>query len=169
MASQTGELPLLGISRCLLGELVRYDGGHRQDAALVEALRARVRLVPVCPEVEAGLGVPREPMHFVNASGGRRLVTVDSGRDCTATLSRWCEVEARRWQSLGVRGAVLKARSPSCGLSVVVSDGSTTPGLFVEALARFAPGIVVENAENLADNASFEAFLARISGCRAAV
>src|SRR5690349_8837645 len=73
----------VGISACLLGEEVRYDGGHKRDAVIIDTLGGLVEWVPVCPEVEAGFGTPREPMNLVRTEGGVRVITVDTARDLT--------------------------------------------------------------------------------------
>jgi uncharacterized protein YbbK (DUF523 family) len=69
----------IGISSCLLGRQVRFDGGHKRDPCLTDTFGRFVEWVPVCPEVEAGLGTPREPMRLVDAGGRRRLVTIEHG------------------------------------------------------------------------------------------
>ena len=79
----------LGISACLLGERVRFDGGHKRDPFLVESLGPFVEWVPVCPEVESGMDAPRESMRLVQAGGQLRLLTNKSGHDQTDTMRRW--------------------------------------------------------------------------------
>src|SRR5437773_10846344 len=74
-------LPRVGISQCLLGDNVRYDGGHKLDSVLIETLGRHVEWVPVCPEVEVGLGTPREPMQLVGDRHAPRLVTINTGVD----------------------------------------------------------------------------------------
>jgi len=81
----------LGISACLLGEKVRYDGRHKRDPYLAETLGRYVEWIPVCPEVEMGLPVPREPMRLVGDPAAPRLVTVRTGVDQTARMRRWIE------------------------------------------------------------------------------
>ena len=81
--------PRLGISACLLGEPVRFDGGHKLDHYLRDSLGAFVEFVPVCPEVEMGLPVPREALRLVGAPGSPRLVTSRSGADMTDRMLAW--------------------------------------------------------------------------------
>ena len=81
----------IGISSCLLGEEVRYDGGHKLDLYLKETLGSFVEWVPVCPEVECGLPIPREAMHLVGDPESPRLVTVRTGQDYTLQMLRWAE------------------------------------------------------------------------------
>jgi uncharacterized protein YbbK (DUF523 family) len=112
--------PRLGISACLLGQSVRYDGGHKRDDALVETLGPRVEWVPVCPEVECGLTVPREIMHLVGTSAAPRIVTVSSNLDHTEKLLSWANARAAELRQERLCGFIFKARSPSCGLAVAV-------------------------------------------------
>ena len=76
----------IGISACLLGQEVRYDGGHKRDTFLTGTFGRFVEWVPVCPEVECGLGTPREAMRLVRAERGPRLVTIKTARDLTASM-----------------------------------------------------------------------------------
>ncbi len=90
MAKWEPEKIRLGVSACLLGDEVRYDGGHKRDAFLVDTLGAFVEWVPVCPEVEIGLGVPRPPIRLVgDDANAPRLVVERSGEDLTGRLQRW--------------------------------------------------------------------------------
>ena len=79
----------LGISACLLGERVRYDGGHSHDPFLTDTLGRLVEFVAVCPEVECDLGIPREPMRLVGDPASPRLVTIATGRDLTDRMMRF--------------------------------------------------------------------------------
>src|SRR5690606_4696456 len=106
----------IGISSCLLGHAVRWDGGHKRDAFLVERLGRFVEWVPVCPELELGMGVPREPIRLVARGAGIRLVSVSGGVDWTARMRAFAQRRVRALARLGLCGYVLKARSPSCGL-----------------------------------------------------
>lgn len=148
--------PRVGISSCLLGERVRYDGGHKRDAWLVDVLGADVEWVPVCPEVEAGFGTPREPVDMVRrADGVRLLMAVHTNRDLTAPMRRFIE---RRIEELAVArlsGYVLKAGSPSCGLD-------EEPGLFAEALLTRFPDLPIEDERRLADPERRRQFVARV-------
>lgn len=110
--------PRVGISACLIGEPVRYDGGHKRAASLLRALGRHVEWVSVCPELEVGMGVPREPVRLVRG----RMVGIESGRDWTRKMKAFAH---RRIRTLDLDGFVLKARSPSC---------DPTFGLFARAL-----------------------------------
>lgn len=107
----------LGISACLLGHRVRYDGGHKHAPSLVGMLAPHVVWVPVCPEVEAGLPTPREPMDLAGPATAPRVVGTESGTDYTGQLETWTRgrLDGLAHENLG--GFVFKARSPSCGRS----------------------------------------------------
>ncbi len=123
--------PRIGISACLLGQNVRYDGGNKLDTWLRDELGKRVEWVPVCPETECGLGIPREPMELVGSPHAPRLVTVDTGVDLTDRMREWIQGRLDRISSLGLHGFVFKAKSPSCALA-------PQAGLFAAAVvARF--------------------------------
>lgn len=143
----------LGISACLLGERVRYDGGHKLDCYLVETVGRIVNWQPVCPEVEAGLGVPREAMRLVGSTGTPRLVTLESNTDYTARVQQWT-----RRRIVGLRGEelcgfVFKSRSPSC---------NPENGIFACAFRDAFPSIPVEDEERLRDRCVREDFLERV-------
>jgi uncharacterized protein YbbK (DUF523 family) len=168
--------PRVGISRCLLGDDVRYDGGHKRDALLIQTLGPFVEWVPVCPEVEVGMGTPREPIHLVTAidgvrSGDRRvrLVGAESGRDWTGDMDRWCRDKVRALASARLAGYVLKQDSPSCGLrGVPVHSGTATTGtgrgLFAQALLEALSGLPIEEEGRLHDRHVREGFLERVRG-----
>jgi uncharacterized protein YbbK (DUF523 family) len=99
--------PRIGISGCLIGQRVRYDGGHKRADSVLKALGKHVTWVSVCPELEVGMGVPREPVKLVRG----RMVGVESGRDWTRRMEQFAR---RRIRALDLDGYVLKARSPSC-------------------------------------------------------
>ena len=109
----------LGISRCLLGEEVRFDGGHKRDAFLTNLLGRYVEWVPVCPEVEAGLGTPREAMRLVGSPAEPRLLTIKSGRDHTRALEAMTAARLPELEELDLSGYVFKKDSPSCGIERV--------------------------------------------------
>ena len=163
--------PRVGISRCLLGDDVRYDGTNRLSAAVAE-LTPLVEWVSVCPEVEVGMGVPREPIQLVRHDAGVRsdaesvrLKGVHSGEDWTDRMHGWAAARVADLAALGISGFVLKARSPSCGpTGVLVHDDrgaptSTGRGLFAEALASAMPGLPMIDEEALADRQLRERFL----------
>ena len=163
--------PRVGISRCLLGEDVRYDGTNRLNATVVE-LTPLVEWVAICPEVEVGMGVPREPIQLVRSADGVRsgsesvrLKGVQSREDWTDRMNRWAVAQAADLAAAGISGFVLKARSPSCGpAAVLVYDEADAPaptgrGLFSEALAAAMPGLPMIDEEVLSDRQQCERFL----------
>ena len=118
----------IGISSCLLGEQVRFDGGHKRDAFLTETFGRFVEWVPVCPEVECGLGTPREAMRLVRVEDGVRLLTVKTGIDLTRRMERYSRTRVSALAPKNLSGYVLKKDSPSCGLErVKVYDRHGSP------------------------------------------
>jgi uncharacterized protein YbbK (DUF523 family) len=157
----------LGISACLLGEKVRYDGGHRLDPFLRDTLGRFVEYVPVCPEVECGLGAPRETMHLVGDPSNPRLVTMKTGVDHTDRMHEW---GMRRLDELAredLSGYIFKSRSPSCAMervSVYSEREIAMNGVGVWArmvMERF-PLLPVEDEERLADPEIRENFIERV-------
>lgn len=162
----------IGISQCLLGDPVRYDGGHKRDALLADTLSRQVEWVPVCPEVEAGLGVPREPMRLEGTTRSPRLVTINTNVDHTTAMWQFSTRRLRELEQLDLSGFVLKARSPSCGIGSVPlmnARGIETPegvGLFAQALIAHFPLLPVEDEDRLHDPQILKDFLKRVSDYR---
>ncbi len=161
----------LGISTCLLGDNVRHDGGHKRDPFLVDTLGAFVEWVPVCPEVELGLGTPREPIHLVrdaSAPDGVRLVSVNTDVDLSSRMRRFSRQRVRALATEGLSGFVLKRSSPSCGMErVKVWSGRESPtrngrGLFAAELVRQYPNLPVEEEGRLHDPGLRENFFDRV-------
>src|SRR5262245_49711214 len=109
----------IGISSCLLGQEVRYDGGHKRDAFLTETFGRYVQWVPVCPEVEIGLGIPREPIRLVGADRDVHLVGTRTGTDHTRVMQEYAAKRVRELAQEDLCGYVLKKSSPSCGMERV--------------------------------------------------
>jgi len=158
----------IGISACLLGHKVRYDGGHKLDPFLADTLGQFATLVPVCPETECGLGVPREVMRLVDDPARPRLITIHSGLDHTDRMARWA---ARRVEELAkddLCGFIFKSRSPSCAVTdapVCAADGTPLAagaGLFTRALMAALPQLPLADENRLHDPAFREGFLARL-------
>ena len=159
----------LGASACLLGYAVRYDGELRPNPLLTGELDHRVEWVPVCPEVELGLAVPRPTLRLVRTGGRVRMVMPATGQDLTARMEIWAAAKAETLAGLGIAGFVLRRRSPSCGLMgvrVYPADGPPEDdgrGLFALALRRRLPDLPLEDDERLDDPRVRERFLARVS------
>jgi uncharacterized protein YbbK (DUF523 family) len=160
----------IGISSCLLGNAVRYDGGHKFDHYLRDTFGQFVEWVAICPEVEAGLSVPREPMQLITDGIRTRLITVETGRDQTDLLTRWAGIAMKRLEQERVRGFVFKARSPSCGVrdtpffSAAGEIVGERAGLFAETVMNRFPSLPVEDEERLRDSRVREEFLKRVQG-----
>ncbi len=157
----------IGVSSCLLGENVRYNGEHKRDATVIDLLGQRFEAVPVCPEVELGMGVPREPVWLVaNDAFSVRMVGAESGKDWTQAMVAFnCKkLEALRQENL--RGFIFKSRSPSCGTGAVPLHGEpekkSTSGLFARAFMKYFPHIPVIDEDRLQDEKAREDFIARV-------
>jgi uncharacterized protein YbgA (DUF1722 family)/uncharacterized protein YbbK (DUF523 family) len=158
----------VGISSCLLGEAVRFDGGHKRDAFLTGTFGTFVEWVPVCPEVECGFGTPRESMRLVREENGVRLLTVKTAVDLTARLDRYAQRRVAQLASEDLSGYVLKKDSPSCGLErVKIYDAHRVPersgrGLFAARLLERFPALPVEEEGRLSDPRLRENFVERV-------
>ena len=158
----------LGISRCLLGDEVRFDRGHKRDQFLTDVLGRYVEWVPVCPEVEAGLGIPREAMRLVGNPHHPRLVTITSKHDHTDTMETVVEERLTDLYRLDLSGFVFKRGSPSCGLErvrVYTTQGMPShsgSGLFAHAFRQRFPLVPVEEEGRLCDPSLRENFIERV-------
>lgn len=158
----------IGVSACLLGEQVRFDGGHKQDRYLTETLGRYFEWIPVCPEVELGLGTPRATMRLEETDGGIRLVMPANGRDLTEPMREFAATRVRELAQMDLDGYVLKSDSPSCGLwGVRVYGQSGMPhrsgrGLFAEALSEQVPHLPVEEEGRLWDPRLRENWIERV-------
>ena len=156
------------ISSCLLGETVRYDGGHKRDGFLVETLGEFVEWVPVCPEVDCGLPTPREAMRLTGDPSSPRLVTSKGGVDHTDRMIRWARARLRELEPLELCGYICKKDSPSSGMTrVKVYGGSDIPartgaGIFTKAFLGHFPLIPVEEEGRLQDPVLREMFIERV-------
>ncbi len=172
MTPTAGRTPLrLGVSSCLLGERVRYDGGHKKDDFLTGLLARFVELVPVCPEVELGLGTPREPIRLQRDGDLVRLVAPKSGKDHTEPMRRFAERRVRALARLDLCGYVLKKDSPSCGMERVRVWGGRMPsrdgrGAFAAVLMAELPLLPVEEEGRLRDPGLRESFVERVFAYR---
>lgn len=181
--------PLIGISTCLLGENVRYDGGHKLNRYLKETLGTCVEYVPVCPEVACGLSIPREAMRLVDVQGTIRLMTQKSGLDLTVQMEQWMQPKLDELATMPLCGFIFKAKSPSSGLfrvkvyrleetptaptsaddtpngslpGRVVSISHTGRGIFARGVTNRFPLLPVEDDERLNDDDLRENFIERI-------
>lgn len=158
----------IGISSCLLGEKVRYDGTHQRDRYITETLSKYFEWVPVCPEVEYGLTVPREAMRLVGDPEAPRLVTSKSGVDHTEGMRLWANKKLRELARADLSGFIFKARSPSSGLGgVKVYSPSGIPskrgfGIFGRVFTERFPLVPTEDDGRLHDPSLRENFIERV-------
>jgi uncharacterized protein YbbK (DUF523 family)/uncharacterized protein YbgA (DUF1722 family) len=161
----TADRPRLGVSACLLGREVRHDGGHKRSDFLVDALAPHVELVPVCPEVEVGLPVPRNTLQLVGTPERPRLIEGATGTDRTGEMERWSATRIAALAALPLDGYAFKKGSPSCGLERVpvhrpgAAAKGLGSGLFAAALRRALPALPLTEEHWLDDPALRECFL----------
>ena len=147
----------LGVSSCLLGEKVRFDGGHKLDRFLTDTLGRFVEYVPVCPEVEVGLPTPRETLRLVGEPEAPRLVFTKSGEDITERMTVWARERVVALEKEGLCGFIFKSKSPSSGMErVKLYDRNGVPnkqgvGLFARAFMEHFPLLPVEEDGRLHD------------------
>lgn len=158
----------LGISSCLLGNKVRFDGGHKRDSFATDLLGRFVEWVPVCPEVEVGMGTPRPAMRLVEGGDGVRMVEIKSGADHTRPMKTYSTRRVRELKALDLGGYILKKNSPSCGMTrvkIYLEKGMPRPegrGLFATALIEAFPNLPVEDEGRLNDAGLRENFIERV-------
>lgn len=158
----------IGVSACLLGQAVRFDGGHRHDRFITVALGRYFDLVPVCPEVELGLGTPRESLRLEQRGGKVHFVAPKSGTDWTQPMHTYAEKRTAELAHDDLRGYILKKDSPSCGMERVRlydphgAAARTGRGLFADALMRRFPHLPVEEEGRLNDAPLRENFVSRV-------
>src|SRR5690606_9364868 len=158
----------IGISACLLGKPVRYNGGHKASQLCLEVLARHFEFVPLCPEQAIGLGVPREPIRLVGDPQSPRAVgTVTPELDVTDALSAYGRNAAKQLHDIS--GYILMQKSPSCGMErVKVYQDNGHPvdgggrGLFAAALMRARPDLPVEEDGRLNDPVLRENFITRV-------
>jgi uncharacterized protein YbgA (DUF1722 family)/uncharacterized protein YbbK (DUF523 family) len=156
----------IGISTCLLGEPVRFDGGHKLDRFIVQTLGQYFEFVPVCPEVEAGFGVPRESLRLVGDPERPRLVTTRSGRDLTEPMESWARQRVEQLAAEDLCGFIFKAKSPSSGMERVKvyperggAAEKTGSGIFARFFRERFPLLPVEEEGRLNDPKLRESFI----------
>jgi uncharacterized protein YbgA (DUF1722 family)/uncharacterized protein YbbK (DUF523 family) len=157
----------IGVSACLLGQEVRYDGGHKHDRYLTDTLGRFCRFVPVCPEVECGLPTPREAMRLEGDPAAPRLMTRQTRQDLTDRMLAYCADKVEELATTGLSGFIFKKDSPSSGLYrvKVYRDGQAVKsgsGLFAAAMARRFPLLPLEEEGRLHDPAIREHFIERV-------
>jgi uncharacterized protein YbgA (DUF1722 family)/uncharacterized protein YbbK (DUF523 family) len=158
----------LGVSSCLLGNEVRFDGGHKRDRFVTDLLGKFVEWVPVCPEVEVGMETPRPAMRLVGGDNDVRMVEIKSGLDHTEAMRRFSARRVGALQDLDLCGYILKKDSPSCGMTRVRVYGDKSmptrqgTGLYASALMAAYPNLPVEDEGRLHDAKLRENFIERV-------
>jgi uncharacterized protein YbgA (DUF1722 family)/uncharacterized protein YbbK (DUF523 family) len=160
----------IGVSSCLLGNPVRYDGGHQLDPFISDTLGRFFEFVPVCPEAESGLGVPRETMRLVGDPQSPQLLTTTTGIDHTERVLAWARQRVRELEGEGLYGFIFKARSPTSGMERVkvypAKPGGLPKrvgvGLFARVFMEHFPLLPVEDEGRLHDIGLRENFIERV-------
>lgn len=158
----------IGVNSCLLGEKTRYDGGHKHDRWITDVLGQHLELVPVCPEVECGFGVPREAFRLVGDPDRPRMVTQKTGEDVTLRMERWSADRVSELADEGLCGFIFKSKSPSNGMErVKVWNEKGQPvkqgvGIFARIFMERFPLLPVEEEGRLHDPKLRETFIEAI-------
>jgi uncharacterized protein YbbK (DUF523 family) len=152
-----GDKIKVGISACLLGKNVRYNGKNKLDTLIADLLGQYVEFVHVCPEAEAGLGVPREPMTLKGSPDSPRMVTTETGIDITNRILEWTKNQLELLEKENLRGFIFKTKSPSCQL-----EGAKGGGIFARAFMKRFPHIPVTDEAKFRDGQMRESFIKRI-------
>ncbi|NMC44474.1 MAG: DUF523 and DUF1722 domain-containing protein [candidate division Zixibacteria bacterium] len=159
---------LIGISACLLGQQVRFDGGHKHDRYITDILGQYFRFVPVCPEVEIGMGVPREAVRLTGTPESPQMLGSRTGTDWTDQMTAFADKRVRQADLQGLSGYILKKDSPSCGMERVKlhrpsgMPEKTAVGLYARALLAGHPLLPVEEEGRLNDPRLRENFIERV-------
>lgn len=158
----------LGVSTCLLGETVRFDSGHARDRFVTDTLGQWFEFVPVCPEVEVGMGIPRPTIRLIDEGQGMQLVAPSTGEDFTERMARYAEAKVAELMKLDLDGYILKKNSPSCGLERIRVYRNGMPvrrnekGMFAAELAHRWPALPLEEEGRLNDPGLRENFIERV-------
>jgi uncharacterized protein YbgA (DUF1722 family)/uncharacterized protein YbbK (DUF523 family) len=164
---QLKKIPV-GISSCLLGQKVRFDGGHKEDRYITKTLSNYIQWLPVCPEVEMGLPVPRENIRLVKVENNIRLLRGKTQKDYTEQMQKWAENRLNQLKSENLCGYILKRSSPSCGMERVrVYNPKGIPekngvGIYAQALKNKFPNMPIEEEGRLNDAVLLENFIERV-------
>lgn len=167
-ASPENEKIRIGVSSCLLGEPVRWNGDHKRDRYLTDVLASFFEWVPTCPEVDAGMGTPRETVRLHGTPESPHMVGTKTGIDWTASMRRLSKMRSHELAKMDLCGYIFKSKSPSCGLSriKVYTDTATVHhngrGLFAEAFMNTCSRVPVEEEGRLHDPKIRENFIVRV-------
>lgn len=159
--------PKIGVSRCLLGDAVRYDGQSKPCTVVIEKISEYFELIPICPEVEAGLSIPRPPVQLSDSIEHPRLIGRDDPSiDITELMQNYCQAKIPSLNKLN--GFIVKSRSPSCGLhstpvfinSKCISE--TSSGVFSKALKTSYPNLPIIEETQLDNSSALDNFISSI-------
>ncbi len=170
MTPETGEKPRIGISSCLLGDEVRYDGASKWHRIIVEIIGPQVEWIPLCPEMELGMGIPREPINLIGQAESPTLVAVETGKNWSKEMEIFSRQKIQTLKRQELNGYIFKSSSPSCGLRKVrvykdssldhwVSSGV---GMFVREFLRQFPDLPVADEGELSTEQKAVEFIERI-------
>ena len=159
----------VGVSSCILGMKVRYDGGHKRNAFVTETLGQYFDWVLTCPEVAIGLSIPRDSIQLRKVDGETRLIEPRSEKDLTDPMTDYSRKRAEQLADIGIYGYILKAKSPSCGMERMkvykehgVRPDNTGVGVFAQALLERFPNLPVEEDGRLMDPYLRENWVSRV-------
>jgi uncharacterized protein YbgA (DUF1722 family)/uncharacterized protein YbbK (DUF523 family) len=160
--------PRVAVSLCLLGEEVRHDGGHKRSRFMTDVLGEYFEWIPLCPEVDVGMGIPREPIRLLDDGGKVRLIGIRSERDWTDEMAAYADKKVRELAARDIDGFILKKDSPSCGMERVklynVKGMPTRDGVgaFARVLMERMQTLPVEEEGRLNDAGLRENFITRV-------
>ena len=158
----------VGISSCLLGSRVRFNGQHKKDSYVVDVLDKYFKWIPICPEVDIGMGIPREPVRLVGELENPEMIGVKSEKTWTQKMVGYSRKKANQLKQMKLHGYILKSKSPSCGMErVKVYLDSAMPvnkgtGLFARQLMQTIPNLPIEEEGRLNDPELRENFIVRV-------
>lgn len=166
-ATMSGSVKI-GVSACIIGEKVRWDGRHKRDRYLSEILAKHVEFIPMCPEIACGMGIPREKLRQTDCAGNIRLIGYESGDDLTQKMTDWTDRVLPGLDKEGLNGFVLKPGSPSCGMrhAKIFSTTGKPPrlgsGFFARKMMEYAPLLPIETSDRLQNTIVRENFIRRV-------
>ncbi|MBN4077802.1 DUF523 domain-containing protein [Nitrospina gracilis] len=157
----------VAVSSCLLGEKVRWNGEDKREAVLLDELTKLFEYISVCPEVELGMGVPREPVQLIGDKNEQKMQEVETGKDWA--MVEFSETKILQLIEQGVCGFIFKSRSPSCGtkgIPIYNDKGEVLPeevaGLFAQALMKHAPALPIIEENELRNKQAREKFISQV-------
>lgn len=157
----------IGVSACLVGQKVRYDGDHRRNSYVADILAEQFELVPVCPESELGMGIPRETVDLYGSPAAPLMIGIHSRKDWTLAMNEWTQNKIKELAPLNLCGFVMKKGSPSCGVfRVPIIQENSSPlegqGLFALAYMKVRPEVPVEDELHLEDPMVRKEFIKKV-------